>query len=167
VLGQEFGIKLGGNLSKYGGFAETIQTGNSKFLLGWQGGFWYRKPITEKLGIGIEVMAIRGGATTEYQQYQYTEKEPVYYISVPLLATYQANDRFMFELGLANNIALDNKAKKYIAGVVTGVNMSLRDDTWLNLRYEHGINQATSRNGWSVYTRSLQLSLYFRLGAKR
>lgn len=150
-----FGIKAGANLMMGGKFEVGGTEYTSKFVPGFQGGFFAEIPLTTKISFMPEVLYAQKGAKLD-ETVAGTNgviKSTAGYIDVPILFAYNATPELHFMLGPQASFLLDQTTRTYvngtkiststdkedfrkaIAGGVVGVGYRVTPKMNLNLRY--------------------------------
>lgn len=155
TMNAKFGIKAGGNMTMMGKYKVLDKEYTSKYVPGWQAGFFLDLPLSEKLSFMPEVLysqkssrveGTEGGTNGEI-------KLKTGYIDVPVLLSFNASPEFSILFGAqasflmnqttkiyANNILVTSSTDKddfrsSIAGGIVGLGYKITPNINLNARY--------------------------------
>lgn len=172
-MDAKFGIKAGGNLMMAGkvDFLGTEYT--SKYVPGWQAGFFLDLPLSEKLSFMPEVLYSQKGSKVEGTVGSNTGeiRFKAGYVDVPVLLSFNATPQFSFVFGPQASFLINQTTKSYvnnnltttvtdkdnfrssIAGGIVGIGYKFTPKVNLNARYNmdfqsinnEDINQDKSR----------------------
>lgn len=179
TMETKFGIKGGANLMMMGKYDFLGTEYTSKYLPGWQAGFYLDLPLSEKLSFMPEVLYSQKGSKVEETVSGNTGeiKLKAGYIDVPVLLSFNASPQFSVVFGPQASFLVNQTTKIYanntltstvtdkdnfrssIAGGIVGLGYKLTPKVNLNARYnmdfqsiaKDDINQDKSRfSGFAV-----------------
>ncbi len=185
-LGQasfgQTGIKLGGNLSRFG-WSPNRDAGLIKpvgsFVLGFQVGAWHKFVLGDKTSIGLEAVYGQKGDN-------YAGETTLSNINIPLYLNYDLSDKWNTQLGIAGNYTFEKpiigylKPKNPHLGLLLGLGYKTSNKMSINARFEYGNSQPFYVYDSSVFPnstpgvsfkdlkldnriRTLEVSLYYTL----
>ncbi|RZK39351.1 MAG: PorT family protein [Pedobacter sp.] len=165
-MDAKVGVKAGGNMMMMGkiDFLGTEYT--SKYVPGWQAGFFLDLPLSEKLSFMPEVLySQKGGKVKETVAGGTGEiRSRVGYIDVPVLLSFNASPELSFVLGPQASFLIDHNTKTYIndqlfstetgkdnlrssvAGGVVGIGYKFSPKLNLNARYNMDFQSAAKED---------------------
>ncbi|MEJ5994039.1 porin family protein [Pedobacter sp. Du54] len=155
TMDTKFGIKAGANLSMMGKYDFLGTTYTSKYVPGWQAGFYLDLPLSEKLSFMPEVLYSQKSGKVEATVGATTGeiKLRTGYIDVPVLLSFNATPQFSLLFGPQASFLVNQSTKIYangqlntsttdkdnfrpsIAGGIVGLGYKFTPNVNLNARY--------------------------------
>jgi len=129
TMDAKFGVKAGGNLMMAGDFNVLGNTYTSKYVPGFQAGFFLDLPLSEKLSFMPEVLYAQKGGKFESTIGNTTGeiKTRVGYIDVPVLLSFNATPMLSLMVGPQASFVVNQSTKTYVNGVETAATSSTDD----------------------------------------
>jgi outer membrane immunogenic protein len=120
TMDAKFGIKAGGNMTMMGKFEAAGNEYTSKYVPGWQAGFFLDLPLSEKLSFMPEVLYSQKGGKVNGTALGNTGeiKLKAGYIDVPVLLSFNASPEFSLMFGAQASFLVDQTTKTSVNGSV-------------------------------------------------
>ncbi len=155
TMDAKFGIKAGGNMTMMGKYDVAGTEYTSKYVPGWQAGFFLDLPLSEKLSFMPEVLYSKKGGKVEGTLAGNSGEIRLNagYIDVPVMLSFNATPEFSLQLGAQASFLMDQTTKIYvndnltttvtdkdnfrssIAGGIVGLGYKITPKVNLNARY--------------------------------
>lgn len=129
TMETKFGLILGGNMMMAGDLSISGATYTSKYVSGFQTGFFLDLPLSEKISFMPEVLYIQKGgkfeATIAGTMGQISTRAG--YIDVPVMLCFNATPQFNISIGPQASFILHQRTKTYVNGIQTDSNTDTND----------------------------------------
>lgn len=128
-MDAKFGIKAGANLMMSGKFNVSGTTYTSKYVPGFQAGFFMELPLSESISFMPEILySQKGGKFEETVGGLAGEvKTRIGYVDVPVLLSFNASPELSFVVGPQASFLVNQSTKTYVNGSLTDSNTDKED----------------------------------------
>ncbi|SFG55956.1 porin family protein [Pedobacter insulae] len=120
-MDAKFGVKAGGNMTMMGKYEFLGTEYTSKYVPGWQAGFFLELPLSEKLSFMPEVLYSQKGGRVEGSDSGNSGeiKLKAGYIEVPVMLSFNASPAFSIQLGAQASFLTNQTSELYVNDVLT------------------------------------------------